>query len=190
MTRRTWAPYAALALACCLVGLLAWLAAPALPRSASEEASAGGADAEDALPQAEQGVVGAGERPAAPADGQGAGAGGGVADPAPTAGGLSARKLEDLAARAEDEAHEVWTVDAGLEEAVSEVLDLYRQDGAARLLAYGYLDLFGNAWGALVAEPGAWVDVVVAQADEGDETTTLRVARLVPQEGETGDGES
>lgn len=175
MTRKVWAPYAALALVCCLAGMLAWAVASAFPSPETEERRVG-EDGATSVPRASADAQGGSSGSPGAADGSGAGA-------------ASDQRLAALGeAAASGGAYEIWTVDGGIEEAVAELLGLYRQEGATRLLAYGYLDLFGNVWGALVVKLGAWVDVVVAQADEDDSATTLKVTRLAPRESEAEGG--
>lgn len=178
MTRRAWVPYALLAAACLAVALLAWGLARARPPAGGGNgpAEAEGAEASDSSEEAAaEGLAtnGAAEGLVA---GSGAEAGTRVAEAAGRAQALAL--LGERAADGAAEAGVVWTEDRGLEAAVAALLETYQEDGTARLLTYGYLDLRGNAWGALVARPGQWVDVVVAQADENDASTMFAVTRM------------
>ena len=46
------------------------------------------------------------------------------------------------------------------------------------LLAYGYLDVSGDVWGALLVCPGEWVDLLVAQELRDGEEAEIAVARF------------
>lgn len=173
MTRRVWAPYAALALACLLVALAAWrLAEGAAPGQAVPEDAAAGAGAGEP-----------GRADGAPsADSDAADAGGATAEAAKADGPTSASELLGVLAAGpppgKAEAVSAWTEAHGLEDAVRELIGAYREDSGAHLLAYGYLDLAGNAWGAVVARPGSWVDVAVAISSADDSRTTVTVTRM------------
>ena len=59
-----------------------------------------------------------------------------------------------------------------------EALEAYRENAGVSLLAYGYLDVSGNVWGAVLACPGEWVDLLVAQELQGGEGAEIAVARF------------
>lgn len=89
------------------------------------------------------------------------------------------RFLDDLAATPHgDDAAVAWSSAGGLVEAASEVLEAYRDRGGTSVMASGYLDLRGRAWGALVGDGSGWVDVVTVMGDEEDAHGEVRVARL------------
>lgn len=72
-----------------------------------------------------------------------------------------------------------FEVESGLVSTGSAVMRAYRDAPGTELLSYGYLDIKGNAWGAIVQGAREWVDVVVIQALDGDEASIVRVARLL-----------
>lgn len=63
-----------------------------------------------------------------------------------------------------------------LEEAASECLRRYQEQGEAVLASAGYLDLLGRVWGCTIQGDG-WVDVCVIRSDEGG-GSSVRVERL------------
>ena len=67
--------------------------------------------------------------------------------------------------------------DAGLVDVAAEVLGRYRDMGGVSLRASGYLDLAGNAWGAVLAGEGGWVDAV-AVFERSDGGGVARVVRM------------
>ncbi len=93
-----------------------------------------------------------------------------------------ATKDEDAAgvldAQGQSEASTSFTEEKGLVEAAGEVLRAYQSRGTARLCSAGYLDLKGNAWGALVKDGRGWVDIAVVHAQEGDSASTVRIVRM------------
>lgn len=96
--------------------------------------------------------------------------------------------LADLAeAGREDRAAVAWESEAGLTGEAAGVLGSYRDAGGVELAASGYLDLKGNAWGALLRGDAGWVDVVTvwaASADDRDRGSRVRIVRLLPVRGE------
>lgn len=92
--------------------------------------------------------------------------------------------LADLASAAEAaDADEValvaWEKESDLVGLASDVLSTYEGVDDASLVTSGYLDLEGDAWGAVVQGGSSWVDIVVVSTED-DETSTARVVRLVP----------
>lgn len=67
--------------------------------------------------------------------------------------------------------------DGGLVCLASEMLGVYRGAQEATLETSGYLDLAGNAWGAVLRGRAGWIDVV-AVFERGDGSGLARVARL------------
>ncbi len=72
-----------------------------------------------------------------------------------------------------------WEEEAGLVEVAGAVLRAYEETGDAMLVTSGYLDLKGTVWSALVQGAG-WVDVVAVRSALDDGSSTVRVARLLP----------
>lgn len=98
--------------------------------------------------------------------------------------------VEELAAEmAESSPDEVavvsWEEEADLVELAGSVLEAYEDLGDAVLATSGYLDLQGNAWGAVVQGGSSWVDIVIITTED-DETSMARVARLLPEDVESG----
>lgn len=71
-----------------------------------------------------------------------------------------------------------WTEQSGLVDAATGVLERYRDMPGVSLEAAGYLDLHGNAWGALLSDDASWVDVVTVSAQVDDACSEVRVARM------------
>lgn len=194
MTRCVWAPYAALAAACLAAGLAAWwLAGGASPGRAADGEAPAAEGADDGGASGAQADAGAGASADGP-DGDAAAGGGDLAPGGAAAAPASAAELlATLAAgfgAGQEETCAAWEADAGLEGAASELIGAYREDPGTCLLAYGYLDLSGNAWGAVVARAGLWVDVAVARADESDARTVVTVTRMAAGAGEGSEGEA
>lgn len=82
------------------------------------------------------------------------------------------------AADAQGEASCTWTADEPIDELAADVLRAYRDTAGCQLMTSGYLDLKGNAWGGIVLNAEGWVDVIVVAAEEGDASSTARVARM------------
>lgn len=83
-----------------------------------------------------------------------------------------------------DEVSIEFEVASDLASAGSGVLQTYRETKVAELLAHGYLDLKGNAWGAIVRGGGDWVDIVVIQGSADDAVSTVHIERmLAPEDG-------
>lgn len=107
----------------------------------------------------------------------------------------SKRFLDDLA-RAdggdESAAAVTWEGDADVPSLASEVLEAYRAAGV-ELATSGYLDLRGDAWGAVLRGGEGWADVVTVAgevaSDAGSERSRARVVRLWPVEGSVADPE-
>lgn len=68
----------------------------------------------------------------------------------------------------------------GLVALAGDVLDEYREAADANVVTSGYLDLKGNAWGALVECGSDWVDVVTVMED-AEGMGTARVVRMSPR---------
>lgn len=79
-----------------------------------------------------------------------------------------------------------WDEWRGVPGAAADVLAAYRDEGESELVTSGYLDLKGNAWGALVRGGRRWVDVVSVMADAGEPSSRVRVVRLLPTSGGEG----
>ncbi len=71
-----------------------------------------------------------------------------------------------------------WEDEAGLVSLAGDVLAVYRDCPDARLQTSGYLDLKGNAWGAIVTDGSDWVDTIVVFSIE-DGGASAQVARLL-----------
>lgn len=69
-------------------------------------------------------------------------------------------------------------MDEGLVPAARSVLQVYQDVGGARLYSSGYLDLKGNAWGAIVQARSGCIDVVTVAALEEDSASTVRAVRM------------
>ena len=188
-----WVPYAVLVVVLAVAGLALWRAAA--PRDEgggsgpSGAAQALGSDAsvsafrEDGATVASgaggvaegAGATGENDESGAPDDG-----GRGADEPDAPASGAR-RALDALARsaeRGEAESAQRWVCAEGLVEGAREALEAYREDAGVSLLAYGYLDVSGNVWGALLACPGAWVDLLVAQELRDGEGAEIAVARF------------
>lgn len=73
-----------------------------------------------------------------------------------------------------------FDVAGGLVAAAEGVLRAYRALPEAQLLTSGYLDLKGNAWGAIVWDGVGWVDIVTISMGKDGAAATVRVARNLP----------
>lgn len=69
-------------------------------------------------------------------------------------------------------------MDEGLVPAARSVLQVYEGVEGARLYSSGYLDLKGNAWGAIVQARSGCIDVVTVAALEEDSASTVRAVRM------------
>ena len=69
-------------------------------------------------------------------------------------------------------------MDEGLVPAARSVLQVYQGVEGARLYSSGYLDLKGNAWGAIVQARSGCIDVVTIAALEEDSASTVRAVRM------------
>lgn len=106
------------------------------------------------------------------------------------------RFLDDLstavaAGRGREEGGAVvaWSERSDVPELAATVLSAYRDGGTASLATSGYLDLKGNAWGAVARDSRGWVDIVLVSTADG-ETSEARVARLSASGARgTGEGE-
>lgn len=95
--------------------------------------------------------------------------------------------LEDIALLAEEEADGsadgvvsvFWEEDATLVELAGSVLSAYSEVDGAVLATSGYLDLQGNAWGAVVQGGESWVDIVLVTTED-DASSTAQIVRLLP----------
>lgn len=90
--------------------------------------------------------------------------------------------LADKGGGGADEVSIEFEVASDLVAAGSGVLEAYRETKVAELLAHGYLDLKGNAWGAIVRGGDDWVDVVVIQGSADDAVSTVRIERMLASE--------
>lgn len=99
---------------------------------------------------------------------------------APAAGSSAETFLDDLAAPAQGEtsASVIWTEEGDLIDPISEVLAAYEAAGTYELETYGYLDIMGNQWGAVLRDERGWVDIAYVTTTEEADETTLRVVRL------------
>ena len=96
--------------------------------------------------------------------------------------------LSDVAILADEMAEESpdkvavvsWEEESDLPELAENVLKAYEGVDGAVLATSGYLDLKGNAWGAVIQGGSDWVDIVLVTTEDG-ETSTARVARLLPE---------
>lgn len=84
----------------------------------------------------------------------------------------------DASTQADGEASCVWTSAQPINELAADVLRAYQGVSGAQLMTSGYLDLKGNAWGAIVLDECGWVDIVTVVAEEGNEASTARVTRI------------
>ncbi len=99
---------------------------------------------------------------------------------ASTAASLLA-ELDRLSADREAEEGQVAVelrMDEGLVPAACSVLQVYQGVEGARLYSSGYLDLKGNAWGAIVQARSGCIDVVTIAALEEDSASTVRAVRM------------
>ena len=69
-------------------------------------------------------------------------------------------------------------MDEGLVPAARSVLQVYQGVEGARLYSSGYLDLKGNAWGAIVQARSGCIDVVTVAVLEEDSASTVRAVRM------------
>lgn len=110
-----------------------------------------------------------------------------VADVEPdTTGEVTAASfLEALSEGAEQEGGSAqpvcvsWEEEADLVALATDVLEAYGGLDGASLATSGYLDLQGNAWGAVVRGGTSWVDIVFVTTQD-DETSCASVVRLLP----------
>ncbi len=86
------------------------------------------------------------------------------------------------------EASCMWTADEPIDELAADVLRTYRDRAGCQLMTSGYLDLKGNAWGGIVLNAEGWVDVIVVAAEEGDTSSTARIARISASSAPEGTG--
>lgn len=93
-------------------------------------------------------------------------------------GSFLAELDRDASTQADGEASCVWTSAQPINELAADVLRAYQGVSGARLMTSGYLDLKGNAWGAIVLDECGWVDIVTVVAEEGNEASTARVTRI------------
>ena len=93
-------------------------------------------------------------------------------------GSFLAELDRDASTQADGEASCVWTSAQPINELAADVLRAYQGVSGAQLMTSGYLDLKGNAWGAIVLDECGWVDIVTVVAEEGNEASTARVTRI------------
>ncbi len=163
-------------------GLAPDQAEPALQAQAGSSRAAEGSDAsgDEAEPK--------GDREA----GSDAAAGAGLAGESDAASVDASTFLSVLersaAADAQGDASCAWTADEPIDELASDVLRAYRATPGCQLMTSGYLDLKGNAWGGIVLNAEGWVDVIVVAAEEGDASSTARIARMSASSAPEGTG--
>lgn len=99
---------------------------------------------------------------------------------APASGSSAETFLDDLAKpeQGETSASVIWTEEGNLIDPISEVLAAYEAAGTYELETYGYLDIMGNQWGAVLRDERGWVDIAYVTTTEEADETTLRVVRL------------
>lgn len=92
--------------------------------------------------------------------------------------------LSDLA-RAEPSASQgvIWEDDEDVPACAASVLKSYQGREGCELACSGYMDIKGNAWGAVVWSPPDWVDVIYITVPDGGETSTVRIVRLTSADG-------
>ena len=73
-----------------------------------------------------------------------------------------------------------WTEEDDLVAAAETVLEAYAAQDGVSLATSGYLDLMGNAWGAVVRGGTSWVDIVLVTTED-DEESTVSIVRLSPE---------
>lgn len=185
-----WAPYAALAVVLAVAGFALWRAAASSdenggsgslePAQAFDEGSAADGSRDDRAGGADAAKTGAAAISGEGEDGASARGYAGADEPsaqAPAArGALDA--LAGLAERGAAESSQRWVCAEGLVNGAREALEAYRENAGVSLLAYGYLDVSGNVRGAVLACPGEWVDLLVAQELQGGEEAEITVARF------------
>lgn len=72
-----------------------------------------------------------------------------------------------------------WEESRALPAVASDLLEVYREAGAASPVVSGYLDLRGNAWAAVMQGTAGWSDVVLVRTED-DTASSVRVTRLLP----------
>ena len=92
---------------------------------------------------------------------------------------IAALASEALDATGEESVVVAWEEAASLVELAAGVLEAYEEVEGAVLATSGYLDLQGNAWGAVVQGGTSWVDIVLVTTED-DETSQARIVRLLP----------
>ncbi len=109
------------------------------------------------------------------------------ADPHRSAASSFLADLDSLASRSSavgaNPAVVSWDDPDGLADAAGTVLETYRDMKTFTLMTSGYLDIKGNAWGALLRGPDGSVDIALALADESG-GATVRVSRIGVEDGE------
>ncbi len=157
-------------------------AEPALQTQAGSSRAAEGADAPSAAGEAEDNpeAGSAGAATDAPADEL-------DADAVDVSTFVSVLE-RSAAADVQGDASCAWTADEPIDELASDVLRAYRATPGCQLMTSGYLDLKGNAWGGIVLNAEGWVDVIVVAAEEGDVSSTARIARMSASSAPEGTG--
>ena len=181
--------------ALCVVTVLValWLGA-VLPHESNESAKADATEADATKDGPTEGLPKEGFKEGRAEENAGEGAGGeaDAREPAAapvSAGTFLARLERDAREQQDGEVSCTWTADEPIDDLAGDILRAYRDSGEARLVASGYLDLKGNAWGAIVLFPAGWVDMVVVTAGEDDMCATARIARSVAPSAMPPDGE-
>lgn len=72
-----------------------------------------------------------------------------------------------------------WEVPGDLVEPAAQVLRAYAAEPTSSLETSGYLDLKGNAWGAIVLDRRGWVDIVYVTCADDAGSTVVRIARML-----------
>lgn len=77
-----------------------------------------------------------------------------------------------------------WRSDGDVVEVSSRIVERYRdEESSSSVVASGYLDMSGNAWGALLWDGESWADVVLVTQSDVEQGTAIRVVRMVAAEG-------
>lgn len=75
----------------------------------------------------------------------------------------------------------MWEQAGDLIGPASAVLGAYAAEPTASLKTSGYLDIKGNAWGAIVLDRRGWVDIVYVTAEDDASSTVVRIARMLAE---------
>ena len=72
------------------------------------------------------------------------------------------------------------SVEANLIQLTTQVLDQYKSIPNIQIETSGYLDLYGCVWGCLLRNNTSWVDMVLVEGDDHNETSFLTIIRFEP----------